>query len=482
MTAARASTRGSRVRAKKVGDGPELEIVEDDHDDLTAPELTDVGNADRFARANRRWLRFCHALDRWLWFDGTRWRPDESSRVVAAAKALAKDVCRFALEHDDEALMKHGMRSQSASRVRAMIELARPDLAVSLSKLDRDPDVLNVLNGTIDLRTGELREHRREDMLTKLAPVTYDPRAEAPTWDAFLDRIFDGDEELVAFVQRAVGYSLTGLTDEQVLFLLHGSGANGKSTMLEALRHMVGDYGANASADMLLAKRDGHGVGNDVARLRGSRFVTASETGRGRRLDEERVKSLTGGDVVTARYLYAEHFEFRPQFKLWLATNAKPDVRDGSLAMWRRILLIPFAITIPEGERDHQLGTKLRDEAAGILRWAVEGAVQWRRTGLRPPEAVVAATTEYQSDQDLVARFIDDECDTDDPEATAAAGDLFKAFKSWCRDQGEEPMTQRAFGGELTRLGYEPHRTGRQRLRRGLRLSSLDDALGGDRW
>ena len=298
----------------------------------------------------------------------------------------------------------------------------------------------------------------------------------APTFRAFLDRIFAGDRELEAFVQRFAGYSLTGSTAEQCFVILHGGGANGKSTLLELLRYVLGDYGANTSADVLMASSFARGPDNEVARLRAARFVSAAESGEGRRLDEERVKRLTGGDTLTARFLYREHFEFTPTFKLWLCTNHRPEIRGTDDAIWRRVRLVPFNVTIPPHERDGDLPAKLRAEAPGVLRWAVEGALEWQAEGLRPPAIVMQATNDFRDESDIVGRFVDDECMVL-PEASAKAAELYRRFIAWCKAAGEEPITQKALGLRLQSDGrFTRERSNRVRLWRGIGLTPDEES------
>ena len=256
-------------------------------------------------------------------------------------------------------------KSQQRPRLEAGVAVAQrlTEVVVSPHRLDAHPDLLSVTNGTLDLSSGKLLPHRRADLITCASPVAYDHTAESPVFLAFLDSIFQRDAELIAFVQRWCGYSLTGHTNEQAFAILHGSGANGKSTLLEVMRHLLGGASANTSADTLMVSRNGRGPDNDLARLRGARLVTASESGEARQLDEERVKRITGGDTVTARFLYREPFEFVPSFKLWLATNARPKITGTDIAIWRRVNLIPFNVTIPKEEQDKELGAKLRAES-----------------------------------------------------------------------------------------------------------------------
>jgi putative DNA primase/helicase len=297
-------------------------------------------------------------------------------------------------------------------------------------------------------------EHRREDLITKLAPVEYDPEAAAPTWAAFLERVLP--DEVRAFFQRAAGYSLTGDTSEQVMFINHGPGANGKSTAQEAIAAALGDYALRTPTEMLLAKRAG-GIPNDIARLKGARFAAASETEEGRRLAESLVKDLTGQDTISARFMRAEWFDFRPTHKLWLSTNHKPEVRGTDEAIWRRIRLVPWTQTIPPAEQDKKLLAKLRKELPGILAWLVRGCLMWQREGLRPPDEVRKATGRYRAEMDVLAAFIDEECIVAE-RATATAKALYAAYKAWCDENGERPESQRRFGGRLKERGFDSAR------------------------
>lgn len=350
------------------------------------------------------------------------------------------------------------------------MELAKsePGVPVSADQLDAAPWVLNVLNGTLDLRTGQLRPHAREDLLTKLAPVAYDPGALCPTWEAFLSRILAGDVELIRFVQKVIGYSLTGSTQEQCLFILYGAGANGKSTLIQSISALLGDYARQTPTETLLVQR-GDGVRNDLARLQGARFVSAVEVEGGRRLAEALVKQLTGGDTITARFLYGEHFEFQPMFKLWLAVNHRPVVQGTDHAIWRRIRLLPFTVTIPPAEQDKRLAEKLQAELAGILRWAVEGCQAWQREGLEPPAAVQRATGDYRAEMDVIAAFIRDCCVLGDKQEVSTSA-LYAEYVGWCTQVGESPVSQKALAATLKERGCTPGRRGGGRLWVGIAL------------
>jgi len=434
-------------------------------DPLDALHTTDLGNARRFLIAHGPDLHYCHPLQRWFVWDGTRWREDQTGEVVARAKATVRAMYAEAANEDDDRRRKdrarHALKSEAAQKIRAMTELLKtePGIPVLPEELDQDPWLLNCQNGTLDLRTGELRSHDRRDLITKLAPVVYDPNATCPEWFRFLDRIMAGRADLVTFLQRAVGYALTGLTDERVLFILHGSGANGKSTFLETIALLLGDYAARTTADTVLA-RDRDAIPNDIARLRGARFVYASEAEEGRRLAEARIKDLTGGDTITARFLHQEWFEFRPEFKLWLGTNQKPVIRGTDPAIWDRIRLVPFDVRIPESERipRRELMARFEAELPGILAWSVRGCLEWQKHGLGMPAEVREATGAYRAEMDVLAQFLE-ECCIVNPLAKAKAGDLYRAYSEWCEANGERPLSQRNFGMRLTERGFERRRS-----------------------
>lgn len=443
--------------------------------DLGGYPLTDLGNAQRLVAQHGHDLRFCIAQNRWLVWDGQRWRPDHTQEVMRRAKDTARSIYSEAAEakdtKDGQALARHAMYSQSGKGLREMVALAtsEPGIPVALEELDADPWALNCLNGTLDLRTGELRPHRREDLLTKMAPVAYDLAAECPRWTAFLARCLAGNVDLQTFLQRAIGYSLTASVREQVLFFLHGDGQNGKSTLLRTLQDALGEYAKQAAPDLLLAKR-GESHPTELADVAGCRLLVTMEVEDGRRWDEALVKQLTGGDKLKARFMRQDFFEFDPTHKLFIAANHKPEVRGTDLGIWRRIRLIPFTVTIPPQERDPDLPEKLRAEWPGILRWAVEGCLAWQREGLTEPAAVTAATEAYRTEIDVLEGFLADCCDLSDKRAKTSASDLYKAYEYWCKTNGEYCQSQRWLSRRLDERQLERERTGTTRYWKGLAL------------
>ena len=439
---------------------------------------TDMGNAQRLVARHGSELRFCQDWRSWLTWDGRRWEKDRVGVVDYQAKQTVRSIYREANQETEEArakaLAQHAFRSQNRTRVEAMVSLARtePDIPTVPEDYDTAPWLLNVRNGILDLQTGGLGPHRPEALLTKLAPVPYEPDATCPLWEGFLERIMAGNEGLIGFLQRAIGYSLTGSTRAQVMFILYGEGSNGKSTFLETVHHLLGDY-AQQSDSSTFAVQQNQGPRNDVARLVGSRLVSAVETEEGQRLSEVLVKQVTGGDTVTARFLHQEFFQFKPEFKLFLATNHKPQIWGTDHAIWRRIRLVPFTVKIPDEEQDEQLPDKLLEELPGILAWAVRGCRQWQDEGLGEPEAVREATGEYREEMDLLGGFLG-ECCRLASNSEARAGDLYQAYLAWCQQNGEREVTQTTFGRKLVERGFRKRRsTGGKRVYSGLELGTL---------
>jgi putative DNA primase/helicase len=374
------------------------------------PSLTDMGNAKRLVLAEGKDIHFDFRSEKWFIWDGRRWSEDDRGEIHRRAKRTVLAMLREASTIDDNqerrGLLIHERKSESEGRLNAMINCAKSEegTPVRLTEFNSDPMLLNCLNGTLDLRTGTLRGHCREDLISKIAPVAFDPNAECLTWLKFLDTITGHSTEVVMYLQRCAGYSLTGATNEQAFFLLYGPGGNGKTTFLEVLRFILGDYGQSAAFQSFMASQN-QSIRNDLAKLHDARFVTAIESEAGRRMAENVVKQLTGGDTITARFLFQEYFEYRPQLKLWLATNHKPAIGQDD-GIWRRIRLIPFIVRISPEEEDKNLREKLKRGASGILNWALEGLAQWRASGLQEPAAVKDATKEYRADQDVIGDFL----------------------------------------------------------------------------
>jgi putative DNA primase/helicase len=451
---------------------PSASTVSDDDEQFNC---SDMGNGYRFARDHRAVARFNETAGKWFSWDEKRWAENNGDAMRLAKQTVQKTYIEAAYTADEErrkALAKHAMKSEADARLMAMLHQAQCELPVRIDAFDADPFAFNCENGIVDLRTGELRPHDRNAMLTKLSPVVFDPDATAPKWTDFLNRIFDADELLIQFVQKAIGYSLTGDVSEQCLFLCHGTGANGKSVLLKTLSALVADYGQQVRTETLMLKKH-VGVSNDIAMLRGARFISAVETDDGQRLAESTVKQLTGGDAVRARFLFQESFEFQPQFKIWLAANHKPEIRGTDHAIWRRIRLIPFVVTIPEREQNKNLDAELRGELPGIFAWAVRGCLAWQREGLGAPEAVTQATADYKSEMDMLGEFLADSCELGE-HYRVTAKEIFTAYDSWCQSNGETKQTQRWLAEQLKQRGCKPERGNKGRFWQGIGLIRLE--------
>jgi len=433
--------------------------------------LTDLGNARRLVALFGENIRYSNQHGWFVW-EGRRWQRDNSGAVERFAKSTIRALYNEAAACDDkdlrEKIAAHAHKSEADARIKAMLSLAKTEaeIVVAHDQLDRDPWLFNVKNGTLDLRTGELKPHNREDLITRLSPVDYDPKATCPAWLNFLEQIMDGNADVIRFLRKAAGYSLTGSTREQCLFMLYGTGANGKSTFLNILSTILADYGCHTRMETLLAKR-GDQIPNDVARLAGARFVSAVEVEDGRRLAEGLVKQMTGGDRMSARFLHCEFFEFEPAFKIWLSFNHKPRIRGTDQAIWRRIRLIPFSVTIPEDDRDPDLLEKLKPELTGILRWAVDGCQMWMEHGLKTPDAVRAATNEYREESDVLGAFIAERCELG-PDSEIAKGELYEAYREWCGKSGEYAVSKKQLGALLLEKGFSEDRSNGARFWTGI--------------
>lgn len=454
----------------------------DPADPLLVHHCTDLGNAERLQYRVGDALLYVHPWKRWIHWDGCRYVQDTSGQALrdaaATVRALlaAADAVTDTEEHDR--LVKHAMESENAARLNGMLTLATSRLHEAVETLDAKPMLFNVLNGTIDLTTGLLRPHSRADRLTKVAHVQYDPLATCPRWLGFLRRVAGGSDELVRFLQRAVGYSLSGSVREQVLFLLWGTGANGKSTFLETVRGLIGDYYVQADFTSFVARPTSDAPRNDLARLAGARMVAAVEADAGQSLAEATVKQITGGDTITARMLYGEFFDFRPAFKLWLAANHKPNIRGGDLGIWRRIRLVPFVVTIPEHERDPNLLDALRAELPGILNWAIEGCLAWQRDGLGAPAEVRNATASYREEMDVLGDFVDGRCFLG-PEERVTAKELYDAYTAWCGENGDAVLSPKGLARRLREKGLQAVKASKGvRCWQGIRLRLSTDAEG----
>jgi len=412
-----------------------------------APAFSEDALAQEFTRRNKEDWRYVAPWGRWLRWDGTAWRVESTLHVYD----LARQVCRDAAEVAKATLAG---RIASAQTRAAVVSLAQADRAhaARVEQWDVGPWLLATPDGVVDLRTGDLRSATREDYVTKTTAVG--PRdVAAPTWEAFLRRVTGDDHELMAFLQRVVGYALTGSTREHSLYFMYGTGANGKSTFLNTIYGLLGDYAVTAPMETFtVSVGDKHPT--DVAMLRGARLVVSSETEDGRRWAESKLKSLTGGDPITARFMRADFFTYTPVFKLLLSGNHRPALRNVDEAIRRRFHLVPFTEVIPVAERDPHLPEKLRAEWPGVLAWAIRGCLEWQAKGLRPPARVTTATTNYFAAEDSIGRWLEDCCDLGRQHSDTAAR-LFASWKAWAESAEEYVGSKKRLSQRLEERGLE---------------------------
>lgn len=430
--------------------------------------LSDVSNAKLLLKLYGDDLKYCREWkdNGWLIWDGKRWSENAGHKVTQMAIRSIEKLRsqRDTLSGVDERkeLDRHVKSSMKVTGIRAMIALAHDfeSVQVKAKDLNAKPWLLNTPSGTLDIKRRVLSRHKREDLLTRMIGTEFDKDAQCPQWLDFLDTIMGGDQEMVAYLRRAVGYCMTGNTDEQCMFVLYGAGRNGKSTFLQAVRELLGDYAKQASMDTFMYKYRGGSASDDLANLQGARMVVASESEENARLSESLIKQITGGGSITARRLYENLQEFIPEFKIWLDTNHKPVVKGTDLGIWRRIRLIPFTVTIPEEKIDPDMLQKLREEFPGILTWAAQGAKEWQDHGLGHPAAMEQATRDYRIEMDTIGRFISDCCLTGTTsEYNITTRRLYELYERWVEENGEfQKLSKRHLGLKLQERGFEQGR------------------------
>jgi len=442
-------------------------------------ELTDDGNAQRFADQHGHRVRWYEAENAWWFFDGRRWKKDDEKRVLGFARETAREIYREAANcvEDDRRtkLATHAKSSSSANKIEAMLRLVKSDLAITAAMFDRDNFKLNCLNGTLDLRTGELSLHQANDFITKLVSVNYEPQAEAPRFIQFLNKIFAGKQSLIEFVQQVLGYSMSGSVIEHKIFICYGLGQNGKSTLFNIVCEILNEYATETDPHLLLTKRHtGGGPSEEIYMLRGVRLATTIETNEDVRLDEARTKKLVSEDMILARPLHGHYAQFPPTHKLFMITNHKPHIRSQSLAMWRRIVLIPFNVIIPKDEKDLKFLDKLRTEKEGILAWLVSGYLAWQKNdGLPEQLDVTEATKTYKNEEDTLEKFID-ECCQRVPSAQTSASVLFAEFYRWCEKNYAPKPDIAAFKNRMEEKGFTHKRTKKGNVWLGILLQEME--------
>lgn len=419
--------------------------------------LDDTGNSQRMYDLCGDVMRYCYTDRRWLSYQDGKWLYDAKGGVFVWADRVLesmKSELKLWAEHEGGSLFedykKHMKKTRSNNSKKAMVKELEHLVAVSPNELDADRLLVNVQNGVLNLRDFSMTEHKPEFLMTRMLGTSMPESPKKPEkWIAFLDQIFSGDKELIRYIQKALGYSLSGDTSEQCAFFLYGTGRNGKSTFLEVVRKIMGDYATNIQPESIMVKASTNTANSDIARLKGARFVTSVEPNEGMRLNEGLLKQLTGDDMITARKLYGDEFEFRPEFKLWMATNHKPTIRGTDLGIWRRIHIIPFSVTIPESAVDKYLPFKLMQELPDILAWIVEGYKLWKMEGLRKPKIIADAVEEYRNEMDVISAFLASDYVVQGGEVKAQT--LYAVYCQWCSECNEYKMPSRKFGLEMTK-------------------------------
>lgn len=419
--------------------------------------LDDTGNAQRMYDICGDVMRYCYTDRRWLFYRDGKWHYDVKGGIFTWAdrvlESMKKELKLWA-EHEGGAMFedfkKHMKKTRSNNSKKAMIKEMEHLVAVSPNELDADRLLVNVQNGVLNLNDMTLSEHKPDFLMTRISGTSMPDTPKKPVlWLKFLDQIFNGDKELIRYIQKALGYSLSGDTSEQCAFFLYGTGRNGKSTFLEVVRKIMGDYATNIQPESIMIKANTNTANSDIARLKGARFVTSVEPNEGMRLNEGLLKQLTGDDMITARKLYGDEFEFYPEFKLWMATNHKPTIRGTDLGIWRRIHIIPFNVTIPECAVDKNLPNKLMQELPDILAWITEGYKLWKYEGLHKPKVIEDAVEEYRNEMDVISAFLASDYVVQGGEVKALT--LYAVYCQWCSESNEYKMSSTKFGLEIAK-------------------------------
>src|SRR5699024_6402737 len=409
---------------KQVQDDYNLYVMDHDTKEIERKfySYDDTGNAARFTDNYKDVVRYSYTRKNWYYYDGKLWQLDDRGKVKNLVDEILEKMKKepvftseeFSEEDAQKALQRHIKYSRGSNGKTNMLRESQHLLPITPSDFDKDKFLINVQNGYVDLKAGTLNEHDRNKFFTRISNVEYTDKIDCDLWVDFLKQIFNNDMVLIEYIQKAVGYSLSGSTEEQMMFILYGNGRNGKSVFLDIVTEMLGTYATNIQPQSIMIKQQSNNASPDIAKLDGARLVTTVEPSEGMRFDEGLIKQLTGGDMVTARYLHENEFEYEPQFKLWMATNHKPIIRGTDDGIWRRMAIIPFTVQIPEHKVDKNLKYKLRGEITAILNWAVEGYLEWQRVGLKEPAAIKDQRQTYRTEMDSIEAFIEECCDLGD--------------------------------------------------------------------
>ena len=436
-------------------------------------QFTDVTNCDYFLKAYGDIIRYCITWNKFLFWNGTNWDIDTRGRVAERCKIFVHKMyrgMRYITDRQLEAAFeKHLIKSESFRRIQALEGLLKisEEIKVEDFELDTNNYYFNVDKYTLNLKTMRVMEPNQKHLITKKSNFIFEKGTDCPTWNLFLMQIFNKDLQLIRFIQKAMGYALSGDVSEQCLFILWGTGANGKSTFLNVMLELFGDYATSTGIETFMKKNSEQS--NDLARLKGLRLVTTSEIEQGRQISESLIKVVTGEDALTARFLYGEYFSFKPTFKIFMATNHKPKIRGADNGIWRRIKMIPFTVTIPPEQRDKNLTAKLIAENSGILNWLLKGYAMWKKEGLEEPDAVREANEEYRMDMDSVGTFVTDCLELDASlQWRLPTNLLYQTYIKWCNKNNERAMSQKWLGMRMSEKGFKRVITNGQRLWCGL--------------
>lgn len=443
-------------------------------------DMTDTGNAHRLFDKFGHVIRYSYNRRKWYYWDGKMWRLDDTGEIKKLGDIICEDIKREGYQEQDEKeqenLLRWASKTASSHGKEAMIKECQHlrGIPASPEEFDSYGEYLNCQNGIVNLRTGELLPHDSNFLMSKICYSEYDVSGQSPRlWLKFLDDVTDGDKELQKYIQKSIGYSLSGSNIEQCAYFLYGMGNNGKSTFLDTISDLLGSYASNAQPEtIMMRKYSDSGALSDIARLKSARFVTSEEPTEGVRLNEGLLKQLTGGSKITCRFLYAEEFEYTPEFKIWIATNHKPVIRGTDVGIWRRIKLIPFEVNIPKEKVDKNLKYKLRKEFPQILRWAVDGCRMWISEGLAEPQCVKEAVKEYKQEMDLLAGFLEQCIEIDyTVKEKITAKDLFRIYSQWAKSNHEYEMSSKKFFTEISKKLPEKGRDSKGIFYRYIRLA-----------
>lgn len=426
-----------------------------DRDELI---LDDVGLAGKMAELYKHRVKNIGDSDKWFIYQNGKWELDNCEKIFTYYVKFRKYLEKLAQNSSDsrgEEIDKSIAKLRNLGKYGSLLKMLKkqPGIAITPEVFDTHEHLINFNNGTYNTNNGKIYPHNSADMITKMIEIDYIPEAKSQKWLKFLNEIFLNDQELIKFVQTYLGYCLSGDTSEQKFCMFYGTGANGKSVLINVIQYVLGAYSFTTPASTIVRKQAANGATNDLARLAGSRFVVAQESGSGSMLDEERIKMMTGGDRISARFLFNEYFSFTPQFKLALVTNNKPEIMGSDYGIWRRVLVVPFLYTVPEEKQDKQLEKTLCLDAEAILAWLVEGCKRWKKEGLYIPDKVKLETKEYREQEDVVGQFIS-ELITIKPGKRISSSELFRRYSSWIEMMGEKPLSQKIFVQKMQEHKY----------------------------